>query len=269
LRLGRFRVLCTCAFVLAFMPAMSAFAGDAPASSRGGTPAGNARRRAGAHRSARPDPAGRSREPHVAASGSGGTTAAQPVTEFAKSPYPAAPGGWVFPLYPLSRVAARSTWSLDQGVDLGGNANQCGRHLMELAVGSGTVVHEGLEGFGPWAPVLRLDSGPDRGRYVYYGHAAPALVAVGTHVLAGQPIAEVGCGDVGISDAPHLEIGLLPEGASNPEDMPAVGETSHETLAELRAAFGRALSASAAHRRSARSAAAAHHRAAAARHRAG
>jgi murein DD-endopeptidase MepM/ murein hydrolase activator NlpD len=172
----------------------------------------------------------------------GGTTVVSaPV--FAGSPYPLSPGGWVFPLYPLSHVAAKSWWSLDQGIDLGGNANQCGSHLRELAVASGTIVHEGLDGFGSSAPVLLVDSGPDQGRYIYYGHAAPALVVVGTHVSAGQPIADVGCGQVGISSAPHLEIGILPAGASNPERTPSVGETSHEALAKLRSAYGSAVSA--------------------------
>jgi murein DD-endopeptidase MepM/ murein hydrolase activator NlpD len=143
----------------------------------------------------------------------------------------------VFPLYPLGRVAARSWWSLDQGVDLGGNANQCGPKLLELAVASGTIVHEGIEGFGSFAPVLLLESGRDRGRYVYYGHAEPALVPVGAHVAAGQPIAEVGCGTVGISSGPHLELGMLPVGATNAEEMPAVGETSRETFSDLVAAY--------------------------------
>ncbi|HYM56165.1 MAG TPA: M23 family metallopeptidase [Solirubrobacteraceae bacterium] len=160
---------------------------------------------------------------------------------FTASPYPMGPDGWVFPLYPLSHVAARSWWSLDQGVDLGGDANQCGPHLLELAVASGTIVREGLGGFGQWAPVLRVDSGPDLGRYIYYGHASPALVPVGAHVSAGQPIAEVGCGTVGISSAPHLEIGILPPGASNPEYLPSVGQTSHEALADLSSAYKTAL----------------------------
>jgi murein DD-endopeptidase MepM/ murein hydrolase activator NlpD len=168
-------------------------------------------------------------------SATGGTTTTAPPA--VRSAYPVGTRGWVFPLYPLSRVAPTRWWSLDQGVDVGGNANQCGARLLELAVASGTIVHEGLDGFGSSAPVLRVSSGPDRGRYIYYGHAAPALVPVGTRVSAGQPIAQVGCGTVGISTAPHLELGMLPAGVTNVQEMPSYGETSRETLSNLKGAY--------------------------------
>ncbi len=80
----------------------------------------------------------------------------------------------------------------------------------EYAMGDGVIIGEGISGFGPNAPILRITDGPLKGMEVYYGHAGPDLVRVGQHVHAGQQITIVGYGIVGISTGPHLEVGFYP-----------------------------------------------------------
>ena len=152
---------------------------------------------------------------------------------------------WVFPIREAHQMAGTSSWTLDQGVDLGFGAgfsrSFCGSKATLVAVDDGVITKIGLNGFGSRSPVLRITEGPYKGRQVYYGHSQPTIVHVGQVVKRGQAISHIGCGIVGSSSAPHLEFGLFRKGQVY--CCPSRGETSNEVIAILRRMFPTAVAA--------------------------
>lgn len=153
-----------------------------------------------------------------------------------RPPAPEVPkSGFVFPFLNPSIAMSPSSWTQDQGIDLAATGYRCGSAAVLVAVGNGVVIQKGISGFGSTAPVLRMTSGPFAGRNVYYGHTGRVFVHVGETVHAGQKLGEIGCGSVGYSSAPHLEIGVGLRGG--PPCCPPMHATSAEMLEQLTAAL--------------------------------
>jgi hypothetical protein len=148
------------------------------------------------------------------------------------APKPDPEPDFVFPFEEASTADPQSAWTQDQGVDLGAHG-ACGRAAVLVAVGDGVVIQEGIDGFGPTAPVLRMTSGVFAGRNVYYGHTGHNFVHVGDRVRAGERVSTIGCGIVGESRAPHLEIGVGVRGG--PSCCPGWHQTSAEMYRQLAA----------------------------------
>jgi len=145
------------------------------------------------------------------------------------------PTGFRFPFLHVSQATSPGSWSLDQGVDIFAKGEACGAAAKLVAVGDGTVIQTGISGFGPTAPVIRMSSGPFRGRNVYYGHTGHIYVHVGQHVHAGDLVAQIGCGSVGYSSAPHLEIGVGVAGG--PPCCPGFGQTARQMYRQMELAL--------------------------------
>ncbi|HWE10921.1 MAG TPA: hypothetical protein VG325_16345 [Solirubrobacteraceae bacterium] len=180
-----------------------------------------AAQRAAAQRAAAQRAAAQSQQSQSAVQGSGsggggGGGGSQPP---AAAPTAPVSGGFEFPM-PKAAASPPATWSLDDGVDISAPGG-----TPELAVCSGTIVLHGIGGFGPSAPVIHCDSPLAGYDYVYYGHAGPGnWTPIGTHVVQGQVISEVGYGIVGISSGPHLELGFADASGApvGPSSAPAM-----------------------------------------------
>ncbi len=178
---------------------------------------------------------GRSFQVGVRFEGADGLARSPLAVETVRVVQPPAPPKFVFPFQDPGRAMSSSAWTQDQGVDLAYAGNACGHAAGLVAIGDGVVIQEGISGFGSTAPVIRMSDGVFAGRNVYYGHTGQVFVHVGQQVHAGQKIAEVGCGSVGYSSSPHLEIGVGVAGG--PPCCPSMHETSAEMLRQLLASL--------------------------------
>lgn len=118
-----------------------------------------------------------------------------------------------------ANIPDESTWTLDQGVDIPFSG-----HTEILAVGPGIITHEGIGGFGPWAPVLHVTDGPLKGKTFYYGHCGPNTRHKGDRVQAGEVITQIADPTVGISTGPHIEFGQC-DTSGNPIGGQSASET--------------------------------------------
>jgi len=154
-----------------------------------------------------------------------------------------ASSGWVFPIKQAHQMAGTSSWTLDQGVDLGFGLGYsksfCGSKATLVAVEDGIVTTIGISGFGSRSPIIKLTHGKYKGWSVYYGHSQPTIVHKGQVVKRGQAISSIGCGRVGYSSAPHLEIGMFKGGYC------CSGTVPRTVNAILRRMFPKAVSAAA------------------------
>jgi hypothetical protein len=150
---------------------------------------------------------------------------------------------FVFPFQDKTRAVPQSQWTQDEGVDISADGVTCSNEPVLVAVSSGTVqvvdstTVPDYQNFGPWVEELTPDPGTlFAGRVIYYGHAKDPIVTSG-HVIAGQPLTHVGCGLVGDSSAPHVEIGVFQAGETNPLRFPPFQTTSQEMFDQLVASY--------------------------------
>jgi murein DD-endopeptidase MepM/ murein hydrolase activator NlpD len=163
------------------------------------------------------------------------TAAAPTAVQAARAPGPASAEAFVFPYQDKKIVVPKGRWAMSQGVDIATVGGACGDQAVVVATDPGKVVREGVNALGPDTPVIQVTGGPRAGRSIYYGSTKGNLVPVGAQVQAGQPITHVGCGPIGMSSTPHLEIGMsLPGG---PTCCPGVRQTSPELYNLLAAAY--------------------------------